>query len=880
MKALIAGHFVATVVLSTWGHGAAPIQASVPAATEGLVGHWTFDDGSGRDLTGLGNDMNLGRTEVYPLGSGRACLKLTPQTGTASIPAGPESPLAVERGTFAFWLNMGVKDAGTVLEYDNRAVQLMVYRGHFQPRFRSEGKFRFGSGLLGDDWPDFLLRESAFYPHERAVTGEGEWHHFAVAYDDRATKITGWRDGALISVVDLSTVAPEPLSRQKLKSIVTGDKFSGFIDDLRIYNRILTDADVRGVFETERAAHDGRNDAVEGKRKMEVYSFQESDRSLYRAWLQYTPVQKLNGREMLSRIVAEGSDPTVRTAAAELAEAVTAMVAPTSVQPLPAAGAKVVLGTPETSEWIRQHAAALGLERIKFDGYVIKTLKEEGGPTLVVAARVPPGVVFGAFDLIRRIQGGENLGRLERLENPQIPIRIVNHWDFWRGFPHDDWYAKELDPFNTETNRSNSIFSWEELRTGDTRRIRDWTRLLASAGWNVICPTEINWEFRNNFLEHLAEVKTLAGIFRDYGIKLYWTPNYLLALQKETADRLYAAVPDFGGYLLKLGSEAQGGDPRPRMVNPIADNLKPHGGHALVRAFVYGKYRYSRDDIRSLNPYDVIGVEDGHYRDNVVIVSKGSPLDWDFSAPIPALDGAIRKNLYGSELVIAKSWPVSWVEKWKWWLEQDNYREGPGTLNKFDATCLLGVAMIRPAPAWTSCPLNMVNYYGLGRLAFNPDLTVDEIYTEWTRLTFGDDPDVRENVKTILLLSDDATRKLYLYRGYRGIWIKSNDTEDLTQNKSPHTITPQGLGVVSPEMRQRVLAQYAPGLREIYGDPVRGEEFFASFNFKSLDYKLSSGRTVIHREVELLASQGGIGKPSSMEVYVSLPAESGLVVRV
>jgi len=138
----------------------------------------------------------------------------------------------------------------------------------------------------------------------------------------------------------------------------------------------------------------------------------------------------------------------------------------------------------------------------------------------------------------------------------------------------------------------------------------------------------------------------------------------------------------------------------------------------------------------------------------------------------------------------------------------------------------------------------MVNYYGLGRLAWNPDLSVDEIYSEWIRQTFGDDPEVLDTIKTILLMSDDVTRKLCLYRGYRGVWIDSGDTEDLIANKSPHTITPKGLGVASPELRQRILDQYAPGLREIYGDPARGEEFLPFFNFVSLDYKLSSGRTV------------------------------------
>ena len=58
-----------------------------------------------------------------------------------------------------------------------------------------------------------------------------------------------------------------------------------------------------------------------------------------------------------------------------------------------------------------------------------------------------------------------------------------------------------------------------------------------------------------------------------------------------------------------------------------------------------------------------------------------------FSAPIPALDGAIQRNLSGSELVIDKGWPVSWIEKWIWWLEQDNYRKVVTTeLNKAIAT--------------------------------------------------------------------------------------------------------------------------------------------------------------------------------------------------
>eukprot|EP01047_Picozoa_sp_COSAG01_P132809 COSAG01_NODE_62741_length_283_cov_0.798913_1_plen_77_part_10 len=72
----------------------------------------------------------------------------------------------------------------------------------------------------------------------------------------------------------------------------------------------------------------------------------------------------------------------------------------------------------------------------------------------------------------------------------------------------------------------------------------------------------------------------LGEILRRWNIKLFWCPNHFQASQQatgespgadccglqtdtllQTADALYAAVPDFGGYLLKIGSEKQGGKP-------------------------------------------------------------------------------------------------------------------------------------------------------------------------------------------------------------------------------------------------------------------------------------------------------------------------------
>ena len=799
----------------------------------GLIGHWNFDDGTGTDLSGNGNHAVLGGAKIYSLGEGQACIETMPKTEPLRIPVPENAPLAMSRGTICFWLNT-ISDRSNILRYNNDAIELNTYRGCFQVRFRGEKEFEYWEGILDYDWPQYDMREWAFYPHVKATIGDSEWHLFAVAYDNTAKQIVGWRDGEQIATIDLSTVDTEPLRREGLTEIHTGEGFVGFLDDLRIYNKPLTNAEICRIYDETKAFYAGRRDTNPAESRQNTYQYQEIDRTLYKAWLQFNPLDtEQHNQDLFRNIVAEGANSTVQTAASELAQAAESMFnfKPSVSEIATAAGPKIILGTADTSNWIRDRAEDLQLDRIEGDGFVIKVMED----AVVVAGGIPAGVVFGAFDLMRRVQIGQDLRTLDVLENPQVPIRMVSHWSYFRGLFGDRWRGG---------GRDDSIFSWEELRMGDTKRIRDWVRMLASCGWNALCPSEINWHYRNNFLDHLDAVEKLADICRDYGIKLYWSPSYLLALDPKTADTLYARVPDFGGYMMKLGSEKQNGDPRPPMTNRIADTLKPYGGKVLVRAFVYGNLRYTPEPYRNLIPYDLFAHEDGNFRDNVIIVPKGSPMDWDLWAPIPALDGAIQKNLYGSELVIDKSWPVSWVKKWKWWFEQDTYRNGPGSLNKFSVDCIMGVSMISPSPAWTECPLNAVNYYGLGRLSWNPDLTVNEIYTEWIQQTFGDDPDILQTVKTILMMLEEVTRKSYNYRGYRGIWFDSSD-DDMTENKTPYVVNREGIGVTTPALRERVLAQYAPGLQKIYGDPLRAEAHLAAFHFTEHDRRLSIGRTLI-----------------------------------
>ena len=206
------------------------------------------------------------------------------------------------------------------------------------------------------------------------------------------------------------------------------------------------------------------------------------------------------------------------------------------------------------------------------------------------------GVLYGAFALLRHHQLGRPWGELNRVETPATSIRLLNHWSQWRGASHADlWTPPRM------AGRGDSMFDWAALRAAArgnvtaTKRITDWCRLIASVGINALAPQDVNYDERDNYLNHLPELAVMGKLVRSWGIRLFWTPNYQLA--PIAADALFKAVPDFGGYLLKIGSEAQGGRPDPPTINRIARTLLRNGtdgqsdGKVLLRGFIYGSHR-------------------------------------------------------------------------------------------------------------------------------------------------------------------------------------------------------------------------------------------------------------------------------------------------
>jgi len=240
----------------------------------------------------------------------------------------------------------------------------------------------------------------------------------------------------------------------------------------------------------------------------------------------------------------------------------------------------------------------------------------------------------------------------------------------------------------------------------------------------------------------------------------------VIAWWKAKTDEIYRAVPDLGGFIIKADSEGRVGPSaygrtHADAANVVARALKPHGGMIFYRGFVYDnkmdwrnlkndRARAADDNFRSL---------DGRFDDNVVIQIKNGPIDFQVREPASPLFGTLAKTQQAIELQITQEYMgqarhmVFLVPMWKETLDFDlrvNNRVAPV---KSRVKAIVGVSNVGLDENWFGNHLSQANLYGFGRLAWNPDLSARQIAEEWTKLTFGNDPQVVKAISDLQLTS-------------------------------------------------------------------------------------------------------------------------------
>ena len=161
---------------------------------------------------------------------------------------------------------------------------------------------------------------------------------------------------------------------------------------------------------------------------------------------------------------------------------------------------------------------------------------------------------------------------------------------------------------------------------------------------------------------------------------------------------------------------------------------------------------------------------DGQFDDNVVLQIKHGPIDFQVREPASPLFGALRNTNQAIELQITQEYLGQQrhlcflVPMWKDVLDFDMQATStsPGTpvrgsrlgqdVQHGRLGGFVGVSNVGRDSNWLGHDLAMANLYGFGRLAWNPTtLSQRAIADEWTRLTFGHDPQVVETITSILL---------------------------------------------------------------------------------------------------------------------------------
>ena len=534
---------------------------------------------------------------------------------------------------------------------------------------------------------------------------------------------------------------------------------------------------------------------------------------------------------------------------------------------------------------LQKELVALGNE-----GYMIKSVSVNGKKATVVASLTDKGLLYGVFHLLRLVQLNEFSDQLNVKEKPSYALRILNHWD-------------NLDGTVERGYSGHSIWNWEELPTVLSPRYQEYARANASIGINATVLNNVNASPKILSDEYLQKVKAIAGVLRPYNMRVFLSINFSSPKElgglptsdpldvkvqqwwKDKANEIYKLIPDFGGFLVKANSE---GLPGPMDygrthvdgANMLADALKPHGGIVMWRAFVY-----EPGDDRAKLAYKEFINFDGKFKDNVMIQVKNGPIDFQPREPFSPLFGAMKKTPLMAELQITQEYLghsnhlVFLSPMWEEFLKADTYCNGKGATvakvtdghvfgNKLSA--IAGVANIGKDVNWTGHHFAQANWYAFGRLAWNNQMTSEQIADEWIKMTFTlplakettvapnsmSVADFQLSVKNMMLASHQTAVDYMMPLGLHHIfawthhygpepWCDVPGARPDWLPKYYHNADAKGVGFDRTTSGSNAVGQYASPLKEQFNDPATcPDAYILWFHHLAWDYKMKSGRTL------------------------------------
>ena len=611
-----------------------------------------------------------------------------------------------------------------------------------------------------------------------------------------------------------------------------------------------------------------------------MLSFNLSAQVDYKLWLQYAKVQDpkvaSEYQSNISGIYALGNSETIQAATKELQLGLSGLPGNTMTSPQNSDSESVLLFGSKNflNEDILKNLKN-DFDLINEEGYIIKTIQVKDKKHIIITGKTDIGVLYGVFNFLRLLQTNKSIENLNIVDAPKINVRMLNHWDNLNGTVERGYAGA-------------SLWNWQKLPDFIDQRYIDYARANASIGINGTVINNVNANALIMTPQYLEKVEALANTFRPYGIKVYLTARFSAPIEigklktadpydaevknwwKVKAKEIYKRIPDFGGFLVKANSEGQPGPQNYGRnhvdgANMLADAVAPFGGIVMWRAFVYSEHDVND---RAKQAYSEFVPYDGQFRNNVIVQVKNGAIDFQPREPFHPMFGAMPKTPLMMEFQITQEYLgfsthlVYLPKLFQEVLEADTYSKGKGStvakvidgsLDNRKITGIAGVANIGNDINWTGHPFAQANWYGFGRLAWNPYLDSEIIAEEWLRMTFSNNENFVNPVKEMMLKSREAVVNYMTPLGLHhimdtghhygpGTWV-SNLSRPEWNPVYYHKADKNGIGFDRSKTGSNATSQYAPEVAKMF-DNVKTcpEKDLLWFHHLSWDYKLKNGQ--------------------------------------
>ncbi len=550
------------------------------------------------------------------------------------------------------------------------------------------------------------------------------------------------------------------------------------------------------------------------------------------------------------------------------------------------------------------------------EGYYISSVpcKKQGSETLdeindgvLIRAAGYKGLLYGVFAFLSLLRQGKYSDTLCIVKRPSNPLRMLNHWDNMDG--------------SVERGYSGESFFFEKNEVIINERTRMYARAVASVGMNAVVINNVNVKDAATYLiseRFYDKMRLMSELFEEYGISLYLSVNYAMPLEcpsiglgeegildsadpldervrtwwKEKCKEVYEKVPKLGGFLVKADSEGRPGPftygrTQADGANMLAEAIRPYGGIIIWRCFVYNCQQDWRDrkTDRACAGYDYFKELDGEFASNVILQIKNGPMDFQVREPVSPLFGGMTKTNQMLEVQIAQEYTgqqihvcylIPWFKEvlsFKTGLQIEQFGEKQGGVTVADLVSgraqrhincgMAAVCNTGNDENWTGHDLAGANLYGFGRLAFDMELSAEEIAKEWIRLFYiGQIGEtgygkksgtlIEETVLSILMRSWPVYEK---YTSPLGIgWMvvphyhygPDVDGYEYSRWGTYHRADHIGIGVDRTTKGTGYTQQYLEPNASIYEKvETTPEELLLFFHHMPYDYRLKTGKTII-----------------------------------